>query len=135
MVKTVIGGIAVQGWITDGGYNVDIEPVYGENSFTDVNSGAQVLDKLGDKITLSLSLGGVPHSTAIRLAEILAADSVDVAYTTPAPAVGSFKKTSYRAVCSDSDPDETDFEITDGIEWDIDVTLESTEYAGSGDRL
>ena len=135
MVKTVIGGIEVQEWITDGGYTIGIEPVYGENSFTDINSGAAVLDKLGDKITLSLSLEAVPHSVAAQLAEILAADSVEVEYTTPAPAVSTFKKTGYRADCSDSDPDETDPDVTDGVEWDIDVTLESVEYAGSGDRL
>lgn len=135
MVKTVIGGIEVQDWIMDGGYTINIEPVYGENSFKDVNSGAEVLDKLGDKITLGLSLEGVPHNIAAQLAEILLADSVEVEYTTPAPAVSKFKKTSYRSVCSDSDPGETDPDVTDGVEWDIDVTLESVEYAASGDRL
>lgn len=135
MVKTVIGGIEVQGFIMDGGYTISIEPVYGENSFKDVNSGVEVQDKLGDKITLSLSLEGVPHSIAAQLAEILTADSVEVEYTTPAPAVSNFKKMGYRADCSDSDPDETDPDVTDGVEWDINITLESVEYAGSGDRL
>ena len=135
MVKTIIGGIEVQEWIMGDDYTVNIEPVYGGNSFIDVNSGTEVQDKLGDKITLSLSLEGVPHSVAAQLAEILLADSVEVEYTTPAPAISNFKKTSYRAVCSNSDPAETDFEVTDGVEWDIDVTLESVEYAGSGDRL
>lgn len=135
MVKTIIGGVEVQGWIMGDDYTVNIEPVYGGNSFIDANSGAEVQDKLGDKITLSISLEGVPHSVAAQLAEILLADSVEVEYTTPAPAVSNFKKTSYRAVCSNSDPDETDFKVTDGVEWDIDVTLESVEYAGSGDRL
>ena len=135
MVKTVIGGIEVQDFIMDGGYTISIEPVYGENSFKDVNSGVEVLDKLGDKITLGLSLEGVPHSIAAQLAEILTADSVEVEYTTPAPAGSSFKKTGYRADCSDSDPDETDPDVTDGVEWDINITLESVEYAGSGDRL
>ena len=87
------------------------------------------------KMWVSLSLEGVPHSVAAQLAEILAADSVEVEYTTPAPAVSTFKKTGYRADCSDSDPDETDPDVTDGVEWDIDVTLESVEYAASGDRL
>ncbi|MGN0610048.1 MAG: hypothetical protein ACI4J6_12635 [Oscillospiraceae bacterium] len=135
MVKTTIGGIEVQDFIMDGGYTISIEPVYGDNSFKDVNSGAEVLDKLGDKITLNLSLEGVPHSIAAQLAEILTADSVEVEYTTPAPAVSNFKKTGYRADCSDSDPDETDPDVTDGVEWDIDVTLESVEYADNGDRL
>ena len=135
MVKTVIGGIEVQDWIMDGDYTINIEPVYGGNSFVDVNSGTEVQDKLGDKITLGLSLEGVPHSIAAQLAEILLADSVEVEYTTPAPAISKFKKTSYRSVCSDSDPGEKDPDVTDGVEWDINVTLESVEYAGSGDRL
>ena len=132
MVKTVIGGLAVQDWIED--YKLDISPVYGGNGFTDVN-GEEVQDRLGDKITLHLSLGAVPHTLAAQLADILNKDSVEVEYTTPAPAVSKFKKTAYSAVCSDADPDTADFDDTNGIEWDIDVTLESTEAASGGDRL
>ncbi|MGN1137079.1 MAG: hypothetical protein ACI4SF_12780 [Oscillospiraceae bacterium] len=132
MVKTVIGGVDVQKWIEE--YKIDISPVYGGNSFTDVN-GEEVQDYLGDKVTLRLSLGAVPHPVAEQLAEILNAESVEVEYTTPAPAVSKFKKMSYSAVCSDADPDEVDYDITDCIEWDIDVTLESTEAASGGDRL
>ncbi len=132
MVKTVIGGLAVQDWIED--YKIDISPVYGGNGFTVVN-GEEVQDRLGDKITLRLSLGAVPHTLAAQLADILNKDSVEVEYTTPAPAVSKFKKTAYSAVCSDADPDTADFDDTNGIEWDIDVTLESTEAASGGDRL
>lgn len=132
MVKTIVGGLAVQDWLED--YKIDISPVYGDNSFTDVN-GTEVQDYLGDKITLSLSFGGVPHDTAARLAEILNAETVTVEYTTPAPAVSKFKKTAYSAICSNADPDTADFDDTDGIEWDINVTLESTEAAVGGDRL
>ncbi|MGN0598888.1 MAG: hypothetical protein ACI4JK_03240 [Oscillospiraceae bacterium] len=132
MVKTVIGGVDVQKWIEE--YKIDISPVYGGNSFTDVN-GEEMQDYLGDKITLRLSLGAVPHEQAAQLADILNKDSVEVEYTTPAPAVSKFKKTAYSAVCSDADPDETDYEVTDRIEWDINVTLESTIAASGGDRL
>lgn len=132
MVKTVIGGLAVQDWIED--YKIDISPIYGDNSFTDVN-GEEVQDYLGDRITLALSLGAVPHNTAAQLAEILNTESVTVEYTTPAPAVSKFKKTAYSAVCSNADPDTADFDDTGGIEWDINVTLESTEAAAGGDRL
>ena len=132
MVKTIVGGLAVQDWIED--YKIDISPVYGDNSFTDVN-GEEVQDYLGDKITLSLSLGGVPHDTAARLAEILNAENVTVEYTTPAPAVSKFKKTAYSAVCSNADPDTADFDKTGGIEWDISVTLVSVTAAVGGDRL
>ena len=132
MVKTKIGSLAVQEWIED--YKIDISPVYGGNSFTDIN-GEEVQDYLGDKITLSLSLGGVPHGKAAQLANILNAESVTVEYTTPAPATSKFKKTAYSAVCSNADPDTADFDKTGGIEWDISVTLESTEAAVGGDRL
>lgn len=132
MVKTIVGGLAVQNWIED--YKIDISPVYGDNSFTDIN-GEEVQDYLGDKITLSLSLGGVPHETAARLAEILNAENVTVEYTTPAPATSKFKKTAYSAVCSNADPDTADFDKTGGIEWDISVTLVSVTAAVGGDRL
>lgn len=132
MIKTKIGSLAVQDWVED--YKVDISPVYGDNSFTDIN-GEEIQDYLGDRITLSLSLGGVPHDTAVQLANILNAESVTVEYTTPAPAVSKFKKSAYSATCSNADPDTTDFDDTDGIEWDINVTLESTEAASGGDRL
>lgn len=132
MVKTIVGGLAVQEWLED--YKIDISPVYGDNSFTDVN-GEEVQDYLGDKITLSLSLGGVPHGKAAQLANILNAESVTVEYTTPAPATSKFKKIAYSAVCSNADPDTADFDDTGGIEWDISVTLESTEAAVGGDRL
>ena len=132
MVKTIVGGIAVQDFIEE--YKIDISPVHGDNSFTDIN-GEEVEDYLGDRITLNLSLGGVPHTLAAQLAEILNNDSVEVEYTTPAPAVSKFKKTAYSAVCSNADPDTADFDDTGGIEWDISVTLESTEAASGGDRL
>lgn len=132
MVKTVIGGVGVQKWLEE--YKIDVSPIYGGNSFTDIN-GEEVQDYLGDKITLRLSLGGVPHTAAAQLADILNTDSVTIEYTTPAPAVSKFKKTAYSAVCSDADPDEVDYDVTDGIEWDIDVTLESVITADSGDRL
>lgn len=132
MVKTIVGGLAVQNWIED--YKIDISPVYGDNSFTDIN-GEEVQDYLGDRITLSLSLGGVPHDTAARLAEILNAENVTVEYTTPAPATSKFKKTAYSAVCSNADPDTADFDKTGGIEWDISVTLVSVTAAVGGDRL
>lgn len=132
MVKTIIGGLAVQDHITD--YKIDISPVYGENSFTDIY-GEEIQDYLGDKITIDLSLGEVPHDMAVQLAEKLNAESIQVEYTTPAPAVSSFKKTSYSAVCSDADPDTVDFDKTGGIKWDISITLESISVASCGDRL
>ena len=135
MVRTVIAGIEVQSWIIDSGYKINITPVYGGNGFVDIN-GVEVSDKLGDKVTLNLALEGVPDNAAAQIAEALQSDSIEVEYTTPAPAVSKFKKTAYSAVCSDADPDEQDYESTDGIEWDITIALESVEFITSdGDRL
>ena len=120
--------------IDDDGYKVTIAPTYGDNGFTDIN-GNEVQDYLGDRVTLALSLIDVPHEAAARLAGILAAESVTVDYTTPAPDSRVFKKTSYSANCSDSDPANPDPDNTGGVTWDIDVTLESILTADSGDRL
>jgi hypothetical protein len=133
MVRTIVGDVEVQPFITD--YKISITPVYGDNSFTDIN-GVEVQDRFGDKTELSLTLEEVPHAVALQLAVALQADSIEVTYTTPAPAVKMFKKTSYSAVCADSDPSETDYDITDGMKWEISLSLESTEYtAADGDRL
>ena len=125
MVKTIIGGIDVQKWITN--YRVDNPPIYGNNGFVDI-SGVEIQDKLGDKITIQISMADIPTPIAVQLATILQADSIPVDYTTPAPASNIFKKTSYSTVCCDANPDESDYEITDGILWEIDVTLESLDY-------
>lgn len=128
MVKTIIGGVDVQAWTT--AYRIDNPPVYGNNSFTDI-TGIDVLDKLGDKVTLQLSLADVPTDIALQLATAMQADSISVSYTTPVPAAGLFKKVSYNVVCSDADPEQTDYDYTDGIKWDIDINLESIDYAAS----
>lgn len=128
MVKTLIGGIDVAPYILE--YRIENPPVYGGNSFTDIG-GAEVQDKLGDKVILHLSMADIPHAVAEQIAAALQADSISVSYTTPVPAAGVFKKTSYNAVCCDADPDETDTSVTDDVKWEIDVTLESTVYAAS----
>lgn len=135
MVRTVIAGVEIQDWIIDSGYKINITPVYGGNGFTDIN-GVEIQDRLGDKITLNIALEGVPNNVAEQIAEAVQPDSFEVEYTTPAPAVSRFKKTAYSAVCSDSDPDETDYEFTGGIEWDINISLESVEFtAADGNYL
>lgn len=132
MIKTTIGGMDVQQWITS--YRIDNPPVYGNNSFTDI-TGQEVTDKLGDKVILYISMQDIPHDKALQLAKILQADSVTVDYTTPIAAVGEFKKTAYTSSCEDADPD-ADYDDTSNITWDIDVTLESIVYAAaSGDSL
>lgn len=134
MIKTTIGGIDVQSWIT--AYKVDNPPVYGNNSFIDV-SGAEVTDKLGDKVILTITMADIPTATAQSIASALMADSIAVTYTTPAPASNNFKKTAYTATCSNADPDESDYTTTTNITWDIDVTLESIDFnsAASGNSL
>lgn len=137
MIKTVIGGIEVQDWITD--YRVENPAIYGNQKFTDIN-GVEIQEKRGDKVILTISMADVPTPTAVQLATVLQQKSIAVDYTTPAPASNKFKKTKYYAACSDGDPDEPDYNATDDVLWDIDVTLESTDFnsaqiADDGNRL
>lgn len=137
MIKTVIGGIEVQDWITD--YHVDNPAIYGDQKFTDIN-GVEVQEKRGDKVILNISMADIPTPTAVQLATVLQQNSIAVDYTTPAPASNKFKKTKYHSECSDGDPDEPDYNATDDVLWDIDVTLESTDFnsaqiADDGNRL
>ncbi len=127
MVKTLIDGIGVQEWITD--YAVDNPPVYGNNSFVDASTGIEIQDKIGDKVILNITLEDMPTPVALQVAEALQKESVLVDYTTPVPKAGLFRKTAYKASCSDANSFETDYSITDGIKWDISVTLESVDYA------
>lgn len=122
MVKTIIGGMEVQDWIKS--YNCQCPPVTGNNGFYDIN-GDYVPDKKGDEVLLDIVLEDVPTPVSVALAEKLEAPSVEVDYTTPVPKHDTFYKTSYSADCDDADPDQYDFEITDGILWTIRLSLRS----------
>lgn len=122
MVKTIIGGMEIQQWIKS--YSCQCPPVTGNNGFHDIN-GDYISDKKGDEVLLDIVLEDVPTPDSVRLAEILEAPSVGVDYTTPVPKHDAFYKTSYSADCDDADPDEYDFDITDGILWTIRLSLRS----------
>lgn len=122
MVKTIIGGMEIQQWITS--YSCQCPPVTGNNGFHDIN-GDYISDKKGDEVLLDIVLEDVPTPDSVRLAEILESPSVEVDYTTPVPKHDAFYKTSYSADCDDADPDEYDFDITDGILWTIRLSLRS----------
>lgn len=122
MVKTIIGGMEIQQWIKS--YSCQCPPVTGNNGFHDIN-GDYISDKKGDEVLLDIVLEDVPTPDSMRLAEILEAPSVEVDYTTPVPKHDAFYKTSYSADCDDADPDEYDFDITDGILWTIRLSLRS----------
>jgi len=122
VVKTIIGGMEIQQWITS--YSCQCPPVTGNNGFHDIN-GDYISDKKGDEVLLDIVLEDVPTPDSVRLAEILEAPSVEVDYTTPVPKHDAFYKTSYSADCDDADPDEYDFDITDGILWTIRLSLRS----------
>ena len=122
MVKTIIGGVDVQEYIT--AYSCQCPSVDGSNGFFDMN-GDWISDKKGDEAILNITLEEVPTPVSEQLAKVLGKSSVEVDYTTPVPRHGSFYKTSYNANCEDADPDEYDFEITDGILWNIDFSLRS----------
>ena len=122
MVKTIIGGMEIQQWITS--YSCQCPPVTGNNGFHDIN-GDYISDKKGDEVLLDIVLEDVPTPDSVRLAEILESPSVEVDYTTPVPKHDAFYKTSYSADCDDADPDQYDFDITDGILWTIRLSLRS----------
>lgn len=122
MVKTIIGGIEIQQWIKS--YSCQCPPVTGNNGFYDIN-GDYISDKKGDEVLLDIVLEDVPTPVSVALAKKLEAPSVEVDYTTPVPKHDAFYKTSYSADCDDADPDQYDFEITDGILWTIRLSLRS----------
>lgn len=131
MVKTIIGGVNVQEYITE--YSCDFLPKFSSNEFI-TSSGKRVNKKIGDNIVLNIRLEEVPTNISLSLASALAADDVEVDYTTPLPARQKFYKTSYRAECEDADPDNIDFADTDGILWNISLSLHSVAVS-SGDGL
>lgn len=122
MVKTIIGGMEIQQWIKS--YSCQCPPVTGNNGFYDIN-GDYISDKKGDEVLLDIVLEDVPTPVSVALAKKLEAPSVEVDYTTPVPKHDAFYKTSYSADCDDADPDQYDFEITDGILWTIRLSLRS----------
>lgn len=134
MVKTIIGGVDVQKYTVE--YSCDCPPVFSDNEFRTVN-GEQIHKKIGDNVTINIRLEEVPTSVSMKLAEALEADEVTVDYTSPIPKRAKFYKTSYRADCEDADPDNKDFEATDGILWNISLSLQSVAAtaADGGDGL
>lgn len=129
MVKTIIGGVNVQEYITE--YSCDFLPEFSNNDFKTVN-GKHINKKMGDNVVLNIRLEEVPTNISLALASALEADEVYVDYTTPLPRRQKFYKTSYRAECDDADPDNTDFTETDGILWNISLTLHSVDIAADG---
>lgn len=134
MVKTIIGGVDVQKYTVE--YSCDCPPVFSENEFRGAN-GEQIRKKIGDNVTINIRLEEVPTGVSLKLAAALEADEVEVDYTSPLPRRQKFYKTSYRADCEDADPDNTDFEATDGILWNISLALQSVSStaASGGDGL
>lgn len=112
----------IQRWITS--YSCQCPPVTGNNGFYDIN-GDYVPDKKGDEVLLDIVLEDVPTPVSEALAKKLEAPSVEVDYTTPVPKHDVFYKTSYSADCDDADPDQYDFDVTDGILWTIRLSLRS----------
>ncbi len=132
MVKTIIGGVDVQEYTT--AYSCKCPPVMGNNDFYD-HSGNYIPNKKGDEVLLDITLEGVPTPVSLRLAEALEAVEVVVDYTTPVPARSLFIKTAYTAECDDADPDNPNFDDTDGIEWTIRLSLRSAGLKAVPDGL
>lgn len=134
MVKTIIGGVDVQEYITS--YLCESSPVFSSNTFSSYD-GKNIQKKLGDNVSINIELEEVPTGVSLELAAALEADEVEVDYTSPLPRRQKFYKTSYRADCEDADPDNTDFEATDGILWNISLALQSVSSTAvsGGDGL
>ncbi len=132
MVKTIIGGVDVQKYTMS--YSCKCPPVNGSNGFYDAN-GNYSFDRLGDEVLLEITLEDVPTPVSMALAIALEAASVTVDYTTPVPARSEFYKTDYSAECEDADPDDPNFDHTDGIKWTINLSLHSAALNAAQDGL
>ncbi|MCH5192991.1 MAG: hypothetical protein J1F11_03450 [Oscillospiraceae bacterium] len=132
MVKTIIGGVDVQEYTTS--YAIKSPPITGGNSFQSV-TGNYISGIIGSEVTLDIKLEAVPTPVSMALAKALEGESVMVDYTTPVPARNRFYKVSYDAECEDADPGNKDFDITDGILWNISLSLRSAEAADKGGGL
>lgn len=111
-------------------YALNIQPVEGDNSFTDAN-GNVVKEILGYKAVVSCTLEKVPHAVAQSIAAVMQKENFKLVYTTPAPASGQFCCTKYDVKPKNSDPREKNPLITEKITWTINLTLESTEYVAA----
>lgn len=132
MVKTIIGGVDVQEYTT--AYSLKNPPMMGDNSFMPVD-GNYVPDIIGSEVILDITLEAVPTPISMQLAKALDGESVTVDYTTPVPARKEFYKVTYDTECEDADPDNEDYDVTDGILWNIKLSLRSVESYKSGDGL
>lgn len=124
MVKTVIGGVDVQQYIT--AYRIKSPPIMGDNSFQSAN-GDYVSGIIGSEVNLDITLEEVPTSVSMRLAAVLEAENVEVEYTTPVPERRTFYKTSYEAECEFADPENKNYNDIKNIFWNIQLSLRSVE--------
>ena len=132
MVKTIIGGVDVQEYITE--YAIKNPLIMGNNSFQSV-TGNYIYDIVGSEVTLDIVLEGVPTPVSMQLSAVLEGESVEVEYTTAVPTKKKFYKVSYDAECEYADPNNKDYEDTDGILWNIKLSLRSAEAADEGGGL
>ena len=132
MVKTIIGGVDVQEYTT--AYSLKNPAIMGDNSFRSV-TGNYISGIIGNEVMLDITLEAVPTHVSLQLAKALEGESVVVDYTTPVPGRSRFYKVSYDAECEDADPDNRNYDITDGILWNIKLSLRSVESANSGGGL
>ena len=132
MVKTIIGGVDVQEYTT--AYSLKNPAIMGENSFRSV-TGNYISGMIGSEVMLDITLEAVPTPVSLKLAKALEGESVVVDYTTPVPGRSRFYKVSYDAECEDADPDNENYNATDGILWNIRLSLRSAEAVGIGGGL
>lgn len=132
MVKTIIGGIDVQEYITR--YSISSPPIMNDNAFRSAND-EYVTGITGSEVTLKITLEAVPTPVSMKLAEVMNEANFIVDYTTPVPRRNKFHKVLYDAECEDADPDNENYNVTDGILWNIKLSLRSVESNTSGGGL
>ena len=122
-------GINIHEYATD--YSLDITRVESDNFFKS-SSGKEIRKLMGHKTVISCTLQKVPHLMAQQIANIVARNEFELAYTTPLKITKKFCCTRYNPTPKNSDPRQKNPLITDNITWNISLTLESTEIAADG---
>ena len=119
MFDLVIGEMKVDQYVD--AFSVNAAPAGDDNEFRNYD-GSTVRSDTGDIITLNISLKRVPTNISKQLSSALSND-VKVSFTSPMAVSETFRKIRYSADCR-----------AKGLEWNIDITLESAAPVG-GSRL
>lgn len=116
MFELTIGSLKLDDYVTE--FSVDASPKKDENAFENYD-GTTIRGYVGDIITLDIKLKKVPTALSQELSAALAAETVNVSYTSPSAVSAVFTKNSYSAASRSKGPG-----------WDISISLESAAPVG-----